>query len=179
MKPASIAAVLAVTFAAGAWSPGSAADSSAGARQADLERGRYLVMTSGCNDCHTPGYMPGAGKVDEALWLTGDAMGWRGPWGTTYAANLRLYVASMSEDAWVARARQGEARPPMPWFNLHAMTEQDVRAIYRYTRSLGPAGRPAPAFVPPGEEPATPYFVLSPQMPKAATAAAQPVRAAR
>jgi mono/diheme cytochrome c family protein len=138
---------------------------------ADIERGRYLVKTSGCNDCHTPGYMPSAGKVDEKDWLTGDAMGWRGPWGTTYAANLRLYVQTLSENQWVERTRKGEARPPMPWFNLHAMTEDDLRAIYRYTKAMGPAGKPAPAYVPPGEEPQTPYFMMAPQMPKSAQAA--------
>jgi mono/diheme cytochrome c family protein len=50
---------------------------------ADVRHGRYLVQTSGCNDCHTPGYMQHDGKVPEAEWLTGDAMGWQGPWGTT------------------------------------------------------------------------------------------------
>jgi len=57
-----------------------------------LDRGRYLVKIAGCNDCHTAGYAETAGKVPEKQWLTGDQLGWRGPWGTTYAANLRLYM---------------------------------------------------------------------------------------
>jgi mono/diheme cytochrome c family protein len=129
-------------------------------KRADLERGRYLVRIAGCNDCHTPGYMATGGKVDEKLWLTGDTLGWRGPWGTTYAPNLRRYVASIGEEAWVERTLKGQARPPMPWFNLHAMTEDDIRATYRYTRALGPAGGPAPAHLPPGQEPPQPYFTL-------------------
>jgi mono/diheme cytochrome c family protein len=129
-------------------------------KRADLERGRYLVKIAGCNDCHTPGYMATGGKVDEKRWLTGDTLGWRGPWGTTYAPNLRLYVASIGEGAWVERTMKGQARPPMPWFNLHAMTEDDIRAIYRYARALGPAGQPAPAHLPPGQEPPQPYFTL-------------------
>ena len=48
---------------------------------ADANRGRYLVVTAGCNDCHTPGYPQAGGKIDEKLWLTGDKLGWRGPWG--------------------------------------------------------------------------------------------------
>ena len=48
------------------------------------------MATSGCNDCHTAGYMQKDGQVPETEWLTGDSMGWQGPWGTTYAANLRL-----------------------------------------------------------------------------------------
>ena len=39
----------------------------------------------------------------------------------------------------------------------------DARAVYRYVRSLGPAGVPAPAPVAPAEEPATPYFDFVPQ----------------
>src|SRR5918912_902805 len=71
---------------------------------ADAKRGRYLVQITGCNDCHTPGYTANAGRVDEQLWLTGDRLGWRGPWGTTYPANLRLVAQDLSEDEWVQRA---------------------------------------------------------------------------
>ena len=35
-------------------------------------------------------------------------------------------------------------------------TRDDLRALYRYIRYLGPAGKPAPAFVPPGQEPKGP-----------------------
>jgi len=48
------------------------------------------------------------------------------------------------------------ARPPMPWFNVRDMTSSDHRALYRYIRQLGPAGKPAPAYVPPDQEPKGP-----------------------
>lgn len=114
-----------------------------------VERGHYLVKVAGCNDCHTPNYGPNNGKVDENLWLTGDALGWQGPWGTTYATNLRLLLAGMSEQQWISHARTMQPRPPMPWFNVRAMTDEDLKAIYAFTRSLGPAGSMAPAYVPP------------------------------
>ena len=116
-----------------------------------IDLGRYLVKTSGCNDCHSPGYIQQAGKTPESTWLTGDALGWRGPWGTTYATNLRLLLANMSEEQWLSHARSMEPRPPMPWFNVRAMSKEDLQAIYQYVRVLGPAGKPAPAFVPPGQ----------------------------
>ena len=122
-----------------------------------IERGRYLVQIAGCNDCHTPAYMQMEGKVPEAQWLTGDQFGWRGPWGTTYAVNLRLYMQSMSEAQWLKTAHTLQARPPMPAYNLHAMTQDDLRAIYRYIRHAGPAGTPAPAYLPPDKEPKPPY----------------------
>jgi mono/diheme cytochrome c family protein len=133
---------------------------------ASIQRGRYLVETAGCNDCHTAGYIPAAGKVPEAQWLKGDAVGFRGPWGTTYPSNLRRYFAGVSEQAFIADARSGRMRPPMPWFNLAAMTDADLRAIHRYVRSLGEPGVPAPTYLPPGEEPGTPYIVFVPQPPK-------------
>jgi len=130
-----------------------------------VEQGRYLVRIAGCNDCHTPGYIMNDGNVDDSLWLTGDRFGWRGPWGTTYGANLRLFVANMTEDAWVEAARTLKRRPPMPWYNLNAMKEQDLRAVYQYIRSLGDPGQPAPAYVPPDREPAPPFATFPPPPP--------------
>lgn len=123
----------------------------------DVERGKYVATMMGCNDCHTPNYMMGGGDVPEALWLTGSAFGWRGPWGTTYAANLRQLLTKMSEDEWVTFAKTMKARPPMPWFNLNKMHEADMRALYRYVRYLGDDDTAVPAYVPPSEEPKPPY----------------------
>jgi len=132
---------------------------------ADQKRGQYLVRIGGCNDCHTPEYPEKNGLVDQKVWLTGSILGWRGPWGTTYPPNLRIMVDAMGEDAWVKRARS-PLRPPMPWFNLRDMRESDVRAIYRFIKYLGPAGQPAPSFVPPDQEPKPP-FVQFPAPPPA------------
>src|SRR6266850_6942337 len=76
-------------------------------------RGRYLVQISGCNDCHTAYYPMTGGNIPESQWLTGDNIGWRGPWGTTYATNLRLYMQDFSEEQWLKNARGLNARPPM------------------------------------------------------------------
>jgi mono/diheme cytochrome c family protein len=131
----------------------------------ELARGRYLVVIGGCNDCHTPGYASSGGKVAEMDWLTGDRLGWRGPWGTTYAPNLRQYMRAMTETQWVAKAKALQTRPPMPWFNLRTMTVPDLRAMYRYIRHLGPAGEVAPTYLPPDKEPPPP-FVTFPSPPK-------------
>lgn len=130
-----------------------------------LDRGRYLVRIAGCNDCHTAGYAPSGGKVPESQWLLGDSLGWRGPWGTTYPINLRLYMQGYTEEQWVKTAKTAKARPPMPWFALHHMSEGDLRALYRYVRHLGPAGKPAPAYVPPDKTPSGPYIQF-PEPPK-------------
>jgi mono/diheme cytochrome c family protein len=125
-----------------------------------VARGRYLVMIGGCNDCHTAGFMANNGKVPETEWLKGDTVGFRGPWGTTYPSNLRLYMQPMTEAQWVKLAKSLQTRPPMPWWALHAMTEQDLSAVYRFIRQLGAPGSPAPAALPPGTAPKPPYFEL-------------------
>ncbi len=127
---------------------------------AKVERGRYVISTSGCNDCHTSGFAQSAGNVPESNWLSGDSLGWRGPWGTTYPANLRRLIASLSEDQWVIFARNLQSRPPMPWFNLRYMSEDDLRAIHHYVRYLGPTDDPVPEYVPPEREPPPPYVVF-------------------
>jgi mono/diheme cytochrome c family protein len=125
-----------------------------------VARGKYLVTVGSCNDCHTPGYLPAAGKVDEKLWLTGDGFGWSGPWGTTYGTNLRLFAASLSEAQWLKHLDTMRPRPPMPWFNVQAMTANDRKALYAYLKAMGPAGQPAPAALPPGKQPPQPYALF-------------------
>ena len=132
----------------------------------ELARGKYIVQIGGCNDCHTPGYAMSGGKVPEKDWLVGDQLGWRGAWGTTYPVNLRLYMQKLTEAQWVKTAKSIETRPPMPWFALHAMTDADLRALYRFVRHLGPAGAEAPAYVPPDKEPKPPYVQFPGPPPK-------------
>lgn len=134
--------------------------------ESSIDAGRYLVTVGGCNDCHTVNWAETNGGVPEKEWLTGSPIGWRGPWGTTYASNLRLVADAMTEDAWVAMLRHRTDRPPMPWMNMNRLAESDARAIYRFIRWLGPAGEVMPAGVGPNVEPATPYLLLEATLPK-------------
>jgi mono/diheme cytochrome c family protein len=144
-----------------------------------IARGRYLVQVAGCNDCHTPNYPETGGKVPEQDWLVGlHAVGWQGPWGTTYSSNLRKRFAELTEEQWMATAR-APRRPPMPWFALRDMEDQDLRAIYRYVRSLGAKGEHVPAAVAPGGEVRTPVIVFAPTLPAAPQASAKPAPGAR
>jgi hypothetical protein len=62
-------------------------------------------------------------------------------------------TARLDEDQFVARFRAGRTIPgsPMPWQAYARMDEQDLRAIYKFLRTLppiehdtGPAMRDAP-----------------------------------
>jgi hypothetical protein len=108
------------------------------------------------------------GNVPESDWLTGEALGFRGPWGTTYAPNLRLFIKDMAENDFVMIVKNRSTRPPMPWPSLHAMSDRDLRALYAFLKSLPTKGERAPDYVAPGEEPKTPYLSWEPIFPKPA-----------
>ncbi len=125
-----------------------------------VAHGEYIVRIAGCNDCHTEAFTTLDGEVPLPQWLTGSALGYNGPWGTTYATNLRLTIADLEEQEWLDYTATLHTRPIMPDFMLREMREQDRRAIWHFVRSLGPAGHPAPKALPPGETPPPPYFQL-------------------
>lgn len=136
------------------------------AAKSQIDAGRYLVEIGGCNDCHTPGFaMTNGASPAEPEWLTGDSVGFSGPWGVSYPANLRLSFQNMTEAEFLDMARAGQGRPPMPWPSLKAMSDQDLSAIYVYIRAMGPKGEPAPAPLSPGVAPDRPHIPFVPQMP--------------
>lgn len=126
--------------------------------RAAIERGRYLIQLSGCNDCHTEDFMDKGGDVPEQEWLTGSRRGWRNEQGTTYATNLRLLISRIDENQWVTMAQTMRTRAPMAWYRLREIRDSDLRAIYQYVRWLGPAGDPAPSALPPGVDPPEPFI---------------------
>ena len=131
-----------------------------------VEEGLRIATIGGCHDCHTDGFAVSGGQVDPEKALKGSSVGFQGPWGTTYPANLLLVLSKMSEGEFVSYSRALKTRPPMPWFGLHAMTDNELRSIYQYVKSLGEPGEPAPDYVKPGEAPKTPFIVFAPpQMP--------------
>ncbi len=141
-----------------------ATGSVASAQDVSIEKGDRIAKIGGCHDCHSPGYEM-EGVLDPATTLMGSPVGFQGPWGTTYPANLRLLASKNTEDSFVEYMKTLKTRPPMPWFNVHVLDDSELRSLYQYIVSLGAPGDPVPAFVPPGETPKTPYIVMVPVMP--------------
>ncbi len=127
-----------------------------------IERGRYLVGFGSCNDCHTPGWRASDGTIPVSRWMTGTDIGYRGPWGTSYPANVRLEFSQISEADWLFMVHTRGGHWPMIWHDLRFLDTQDQRAIYRFIRSLGPRGAQSPSDVPPDLEPQTPYVWVVP-----------------
>lgn len=156
----SIVSVAALAIAMGAATAAAAGDVS-------IERGLQVSVVGSCHDCHTEGYRESEGTIDPEKALKGSPLGWRGSWGTSYALNLRLTVRNLSEVGFLRYMTALRTLPPMPWYNVRAMDESDLRSLYRYIKSLGEPGKQAPTAVGPDVEPTTPFVVLAPpQMPK-------------
>ena len=125
-----------------------------------IARGKYLVTFGACNDCHTPGWRESFGDVPVKQWMIGSPIGFRGPWGTVYAANVRERFAEISEQDWLMMIKTRDGHPPMTWHDIRVLSIDDQRAIYRFVRSLGKGGPPSLSSIPPQREPTTPYFKL-------------------
>ena len=117
-------------------------------RGATLENGRYLTESVAlCWACHTQrsqqtGALVGP-RYGGAIAFEESAdhhYSWSPP-NITSDSTGRL--ASMTEDEFVTRFRAGRLieGSPMPWQDLGRMDEDDLRAIYRYLKSLPPVKR--------------------------------------
>ena len=96
-----------------------------------LAAGKYLVIVTGCNHCHTEGWERSNGTLPETTWLKG---GHAAPNVPTPA--LRPIAKAMSADAWVALFHSHHAVQDMPWFNFRYLSDADLRAIRAYIASL-------------------------------------------
>ncbi len=120
-------------------------------RGATVEYGSYLVKVGDCAGCHT---MKDKGVNLEGMDLAG-GFELRFPEGTVVSANItpdvETGIGSWTEDGFVARFRQYQeyarnGAPAadrasftlMPWLAYSEMEEDDLRAIYRYLKTVKP-----------------------------------------
>jgi len=101
----------------------------------------------------------------EGPWVwsaAGTNTAFAGPWGVSFTANLtpdpETGLGRWTEDIFIATMKtgrhEGKGRlllPPMPYFNLAALTDDDMRAVFAYLQSLPPVHNRVPAPVDPPE----------------------------
>ncbi|MGH9367475.1 MAG: diheme cytochrome c-553 [Thermoanaerobaculia bacterium] len=86
-----------------------------------------------------------------------------GPWGVTYASNLtpeqNTGFGIWTEEMFVKAMRTGKhfgtsrpIQPPMPWANYSKMTDEDLRCVFVYLRTVPPIVNHVPDY----EEPPPP-----------------------
>lgn len=86
-----------------------------------------------------------------------------GPWGVTFTANLtpdkETGLGAWTEDMFIATVRtgrhQGKGRPilpPMPYWMVGALEDEDIKSIFAYLQSLAPVKNRVPAPIEPVED---------------------------
>lgn len=116
-----------------------------------------------------PNWTPGDLKGRNAIALTNTHLSaWAGPWGVSFAINLtpdkKTGLGEWPEQAFIQAMRTGKHQgqpdgrpilPPMPWPNFAQATDEDLKAVWAYLRSLPPIENAVPTPVPPPGPPPT------------------------
>lgn len=106
-----------------------------------VARGRYLAALGACSDCHTPTRR--GQPITELEWSGGNVI----PGGErVVSANLTPDASGIpyyDENLFVETMRTGRVRGRaltnfMPWYYYRHMTDEDLRAIFAYLRTLKP-----------------------------------------
>jgi mono/diheme cytochrome c family protein len=116
--------------------------------QVSIERGRYLATgPANCAGCHTPlnpmaGFAPAGPAFSGAYTPEPDPTD---PEFEIAAPNLTPdsatgHIVDWTEDAFVARFHSGRVvrGSSMPWESFRRLTEEDVRSIYQFLRTVEP-----------------------------------------
>jgi mono/diheme cytochrome c family protein len=108
-----------------------------------VARGKYLVTLGNCMSCHTP--MNKQGQPLMQLAFAG-GLRFKGPWGEVSSANITPDASGISyydEALFVKTLRTGQVgarklNSIMPWGYFRNMTDEDLKSIYAYLRTLTP-----------------------------------------
>jgi mono/diheme cytochrome c family protein len=103
-----------------------------------------------------------APKMDGGWLVAANATGtaWSGPWGISYTMNLTpdtvTGIGTWTEEMFIKTLRTGKhwgtgrpIMPPMPWPAIKNFSDNDLKAIYAYLRTVPPIKNQVPAYEPP------------------------------
>lgn len=104
-----------------------------------------------------PPTLPASHKPGAWAQMAQDGTAFAGPWGISYTANLTpdsaTGIGAWSEEVFIKTLRTGRhlghpdgrpILPPMPWPLIGKMTDDDLKAVYAYLRSLPPIKNKVP-----------------------------------
>lgn len=108
-----------------------------------VKRGAYLVAIGECSSCHTPRNQKGE-PLPGLEFGGGELL--KGPWGEAHSANLTSDSSGISyydEAQFLKTIRTGQVgarklNSIMPWGYLRNMTDDDLKAVFAYLRTLKP-----------------------------------------
>lgn len=103
-------------------------------------------------------------KPGQWMGMAPDVTAFVGPWGISYAANLTpdsaTGIGAWTEEVFIKTLRTGKhlgmdngrpILPPMPWYFVNQLTDEDLSAIFAYLKSLPPISNKVPAPTPPNQ----------------------------
>jgi mono/diheme cytochrome c family protein len=104
--------------------------------------GKYMVTIAGCTDCHTP---QSKGQNLPGMDFAGGFI-LEGPWGRVASANITPDASGISyydEALFIQTMRTGyvkarELNQIMPWWHFRNLTDDDLKAMFAYLRTLKP-----------------------------------------
>jgi Cytochrome c len=107
-----------------------------------VKRGEFLVTIAGCADCHTP---MERGAPLPNMYLGGGQI-FDGPWGKVATANLTPDPSGIpyyDEALFLQTIRTGSVKARtinqiMPWFVYRNMTDEDLKSIFAYLKTIKP-----------------------------------------
>jgi hypothetical protein len=107
-----------------------------------VKRGEFLVRIAGCDDCHT---LQDGTRPMTGMRLAGGAI-LDGPWGRVASANLTSDPSGIpyyDEALFVQAIRTGVVKARtlaqiMPWYFYRNMTDDDLKAIFAYLKTVTP-----------------------------------------
>ena len=107
-----------------------------------VKRGQYLVTIAGCADCHTP---QTKGQPIRGLEFAGGFI-LEGPWGRLASANITPDASGISyydEALFLEMIHTGYVKARkinqiMPWEDFRGLTDEDLKGIFAYLRTLKP-----------------------------------------
>lgn len=110
-----------------------------------------------------PIWTPADAQRNAIMLVNGTNTAWAGPWGVSFTANLTSDTSTglgeWQVEDFIRTLRSGKHQgqpngrdilPPMPWFNYGKMTDDDLKAVWAYLRSIPPVKNQVPFPVPPG-----------------------------
>ncbi len=107
-------------------------------------RGQYIAQLANCVDCHTPqAYVTGPALPGMDF---GGGLVIEGPWGKVASANITPDTTGLgyaTPEMFVQMIRNGvgrdhELNPVMPWHGYRGMTDEDLRDLFAYLKTLKP-----------------------------------------
>jgi len=107
-----------------------------------VKRGAFLTRMASCADCHTP---QDRGQPKPGFEFAGGLL-FKTPEATVMAANITPDASGISyydETLFLDAIRTGKVKarslsPVMPWYFYRGMTDEDLKAIFAYLRTLKP-----------------------------------------